>query len=365
MPVRRLGEVSGEGTARPAAPIGGREADAGADLALRAARLHLWTAVLAAGALIVGFVLTAALLDSSHLSASADAPGPPVWAGVATVGLIALVAVVLFAAIGLARVRRQRRTLASAHLSRVPARWLPSRTRGQTVPGLAVESPDGSWFALALVGTMRAPRFEAHVRKAGAVDIAQSPDYAVVRAPGSTALLSAVPKGRVDTPARLGPEEPLLTLHANGPVATGRASDDGTWFREATPIAASAWLRTLAPPVVVLASIVRVAVTGTISDAGLLAGVGFLLGLAIPPGMLLLERTVTTIDRTGLLRKRTARPAQHVSFDRLATVARFATVDPTGATSVVLTLDEGTTIAISTRRPEGLVAALQRGRVLA
>ena len=292
MPVRRLGKVSGEGRARPSAPAGGSEADAGAGRASRAARLRLGTVVLAAGALIAGFVLTAALLDSSHLSASADAPGPPVWAGVATVGLIALVAVVVFAAIGLARVRRQRRTLASA-------------------------------------------------------------------------LLSAVPKGHVDAPARLGPEEPLLTLHAAGPVATGRTSDDGTWFREATPIAASAWLRTLAPPVVVLASIVRVAVTGAIGVGGMLAGVGFLLGLAIPPGMLLLERTVTTLDGTGLLRKRTARPAQHIPFDRLATVERFATVDPTGATSVVLTLDEDTKISISTRHPDDLVAALQRGRVLA
>ncbi|HEY5173023.1 MAG TPA: hypothetical protein VIK54_14965 [Acidimicrobiia bacterium] len=88
---------------------------------------------------------------------------------------------------------------------------------------------------MTLTVTLRPRSFETRVRATGVVDVAQESGYAVVRAPGSTKLLSAKPKGIVKEPAPSGPPSPLITLRAGARIATdGR--DNGIWFRKATPL---------------------------------------------------------------------------------------------------------------------------------
>jgi hypothetical protein len=238
------------------------------ELRKSARRAGILATVAVAVVVVFGFV-AAALVDPDRFAPAINADQSPAWAATLTIALTAGVAALLVAMIGLVRVRRQRRTVLRSSFRSATARWLPTVERGQHVPGLALEQPDGSWLALTLVATLRPRSFEARVRAAGAVDVAQVARYAVLRAPGSTALLSAKPRGIVDEPARSAPLTPPITLRAGAQIATERDGiDDGIWFREATRLSTGTAIRSLLVFAFVIVSIVRSSINGEVDSFG-------------------------------------------------------------------------------------------------
>ena len=203
------------------------------------------------------------------------------------------------------------------------------------------------------------------MRATGAVDVAEDSGYAVVRAPGSTKLLSAKPKGIVKEPAPSGPSTPLITLRAGARIATDEV-DEGIWFREATPLPTGTTIRWLLLVAFVIVTIVRSSINGDVESIGqvLIALVLIAAGI-VGPVVFLLTRTVTTVDHEGITRKAVGRRPTLLAFDHIATLERYATESPTGPTKVVVTVDDASTITIPTRRPDDLLSAMQRGRVFA
>jgi hypothetical protein len=340
------------------------ELDGEAARALRASARRAWILAAVGALLVFGFV-AAAVVDPNRFAPSVTAKQSTWWVASANIALTAGVVALLVAVMGLARVRRQRRTVVRSAFRRVTARWAPTVKRAQHVPGLALEQPDGSWLGLTLTATLRPRSFETRVRDTGAVDVAEVAGYAVVRAPGSTKLLSAKPKGIVKEPAPSGPSMPLITLRAGARVAMDDI-DEGICFREATPLPTGTTIQWLLLFAFALATIVRSSINGDVESVGqvLIALVLVAAGI-VGPLLFLLTRTVTTVDHAGITRKALGRRPRLLAFDHVTTLERYATESPTGTTKVVVTADDASTITIPTRRPDELVAALQGGRVFA
>ncbi len=323
-----------------------------------------WIGVLASsGAVIVGGFIGAAVIDPNAVAPAVNADQSPGLSAFVTLALVVGVVLLLAALIGFVRRQRQRRTLARSSFVQVPARWAPTRVRGQSVSGVAVEQSDGSWLALTIPTALRTRKFETEVRAAGAVDIARVGGYAVVRAPGTTALLSAKPKAVAIEPPP-DSSAPLVTLRAGARVATEPDANDGAvWFRDAMQLPRGAAIRVLVLLAYVTYAIVRQVLDGELASVGSVLVTVFLIvsGIAVPV-MWFVLKTVTTVDRAGITRRRIFRPPHVISFDRIATVARYPTGKASFPTKVVMTLDDASTVAIQTRQPDAFLAALQRGR---
>jgi hypothetical protein len=169
----------------------------------------------------------------------------------------------------------------------------------------------------------------------------------------------------VKEPAPSGPSTPLITLRAGARIAPDDI-DEGIWFREATPVPTGTTIRWLLLIIFVITTIVRSSINGDVKSVGqvLIALVLVAAGI-VGPVVFLLTRTVTTVDHQGISCKAVGRLPRLVAFDHIATLERYATESPTGATKVVVTVDDASTITLPTRRPDELVSALQRGRVFA
>ena len=336
---------------------------------LRRSTWRAWYLAFVAAVIVFGFI-AADLVDRDRFAPAIDADQSPAWAATANIALTVGVVALLVAMIRLVRVRRQRRTVERSTFRSARARWAPTVKRAQHVPGLAVEQPDGSWLALTLAATLRPRAFESRVRATGTVDVAQLPDYAVVRAHGSTALLSAKPRGVVAEPTPFGPLTPLplVTLRAGARIATeSSGTDDGIWFREETRLPVGTAIRSLLLFVLVSVSIVRSSINGDVGSAeGVFLAVLLLTVGSLGPISWLISRTETTVDHIGITRKAMGRRPKLIALEHISTVARYPTESPTGMTNVVVTVDNAATIiTIPTRRPDELVSALQRGRVFA
>ncbi len=316
------------------------------------------------GALVVFGFIVFAVVDPGRAAPAIDADRSPAGAAAAEIALTAGVVLLIVATIGMARVGRQRRAIARSPFRRVPVRWMRTAKRGQVVDGLALQQPDHSWLALTLTPTFRSRQFAQGVRASGVADVALLPGYAVVRAPESTVLVSAKPKGVVAEPPPPVPNEPIVTLRAAAPVAGAPAPVvDGVWFREATAVPVGLLLRSLGVLGILIFSVVRSAIDGDLESVGSIAVSVFVLAAGSSgPAALLVLHTVTTVDRAGVTRRRLGRKPNLVAFEGISTVARYATVGPRIATKVVLTLDDASTVTILTRRPDDLIAALRMGR---
>jgi hypothetical protein len=137
--------------------------------ALRTSARRAWILAAVGVLLVVGFVAVA-LVDPSRFAPAVTADQSPWWVAAANIALTAGVVTLLVAVIGLARVRRQLRTVLRSAFRTMTARWAPTIKRAQHVPDIAIEQPDGSWLGLTLTARLRPRSFETRVRATGAVD---------------------------------------------------------------------------------------------------------------------------------------------------------------------------------------------------